>query len=78
MSVTFNDGFCDLCHVFRGHEDLLVGRCPLGKFLACSECREKIESLKTVEEKKEFISNGPERRAHPMSALRFKETKWMK
>lgn len=54
----FNDGFCDLCHVFKGHEDLLVGRCPVGRFMACSECREYIQDCNSNAEREKFVLNG--------------------
>ena len=51
----FNDGFCDLCHVFQGHEDLLTMKCSFGNFLVCVDCLSKLKNLETPKDKEAMI-----------------------
>ena len=52
-----NDGFCDLCTVFVGHEDISIGQTQDGvKFCACTDCREELSGLDKDEQKRRITA----------------------
>lgn len=54
------DGFCDACTMFVGHEDIKIGRTPIGVFAICGDCREDISTMNRAEQEKYFtkLKNG--------------------
>ena len=42
----FNDGFCDMCHTWWGHEDLIPAKCKDGlEFMCCYLCQNAIMKM---------------------------------
>ena len=53
--MRINDGFCDFCNKFAGHEDLRCAKTPAGEVMACQDCQIEISELTPAEQKKRVL-----------------------